>query len=159
MKFTIAPALLLSMVSAVLAFPLEARSGTPLTQAAAQALLEKNGIYSSSTGGCTSKSISTCTSYDGILSGTVNGAISLKGGAGASTLTITGGTEVGHSGSGTYTHANGYKIDVRHDTAVDNYIKGQFTKIANRGDGYPQWQSPSGNLFCDEGSHWDITIY
>jgi hypothetical protein len=28
-----------------------------------------------------------------------------------------------------------------------------------RGDGYPQWKAASGNLYCDEGSHWDITYY
>ncbi|KAK0213436.1 hypothetical protein DFS33DRAFT_1458125 [Desarmillaria ectypa] len=140
------------------ASPMEARSGTPLTQAQAEARLVPQGISAYSTGGCTIKTNPTCTSYDGILSGTVNGVISLKSGSGSSSLVITGGTETGHA-SGTYSHANGYKVDIRHASAVDNYIKTRFTQIANRGDGYPQWQSPSGNLFCDEGSHWDITIY
>lgn len=26
-------------------------------------------------------------------------------------------------------------------------------------NGYPRWQAGSGNLYCDEGSHWDITSY
>ena len=37
----------------------------------------------------------TCTSYDGILSGTVDGVITLKNASGVSSLIITGGTEVG----------------------------------------------------------------
>ncbi|TFK44024.1 hypothetical protein BDQ12DRAFT_660852 [Crucibulum laeve] len=136
----------------------EPRSGTPLTQAQAEARLIPNGIIASSTGGCTTKTVSTCTSYSGILSGTVDGVITLKKASGSNSLIITGGTEVGHA-SGTYSHANGYKVDVRHATAVDDYIKNTFTKIANRADGYPQWQAASGNIYCDEGTHWDITYY
>ncbi|KAK7037741.1 hypothetical protein VNI00_010702 [Paramarasmius palmivorus] len=142
----------------VAASPLEGRSGTPLTQAQAEARLVPQGITASSTGGCTSKSNPSCTSYDGILSGTVDGVITLKRAAGVSSLIITGGTETGHA-SGTYSHANGYKVDVRHSTQLDSYIKSAFTKIGNRGDGYPQWQAASGNIYCDEGSHWDITYY
>ncbi|KAK0208761.1 hypothetical protein DFS33DRAFT_1372035 [Desarmillaria ectypa] len=135
-----------------------ARSGSHLTQTQAEALLIPEGITASSTGGCTDKNKPTCTSYDGILSGTVNGVITLKNASGSSSLVITGGTETGHA-SGTYSHANGYKVDVRHASVVDNYIKTHFTQIANRGDGYPQWQAASGNIYCDEGSHWDITYY
>ncbi|KAG5633178.1 hypothetical protein DXG03_008128, partial [Asterophora parasitica] len=83
----------------------------------------------------------------GILSGTVSGVIAFKNAAGVSSLVITGGTETGHE-SGTYSHANGYKVDVRHSTGVDNYIKSAFTKIADRGDGYPQWRAPNGNLYA-----------
>jgi hypothetical protein len=74
--------------------------------------------------------------------------ITLKNAAGVSSLVITGGTETGHATGGTYTHGNGYKVDVRHSTQLDNYIKTAFTKIANRGDGYPQWRAASGNIYC-----------
>ncbi|TFK73841.1 hypothetical protein BDN72DRAFT_760874, partial [Pluteus cervinus] len=140
------------------ASPVEVRSGTRLTQAQAEARLKPNGITASSTGGCTSKTGSTCTSYDGIFSGTVDGVITLKQASGSSSLIITGGTETGHA-SGTYSHANGYKVDVRHATVLDNYIHSAFARIADRSDGYPQWQAASGNIYCDEGSHWDITYY
>ncbi|KAF5376306.1 hypothetical protein D9615_008492 [Tricholomella constricta] len=133
-------------------------SGTPLTQAQAEAKLIPNGITASSTGGCTDRTISTCTSYEGILSGTVDGVITLKNASGVSSLIITGGTEVGHAG-GTFSHANGYKVDVRHQTQLDSYITNTFTRIANRADGFPQWQAASGNLYCDEGTHWDITYF
>jgi len=45
-------------------------------------------------------------------------------------------------------YRQGYKVDIRHGTTVDNYIKTAFTRIANRGDGYPQWQSAAGNIYC-----------
>lgn len=37
---------------------------------------------------------------------------------------------------------------MRHSTVLDNYIHTAFTRIANRGDGYPQWQAASGNIYC-----------
>ncbi|EEB89552.1 hypothetical protein MPER_12334 [Moniliophthora perniciosa FA553] len=133
-----------------LASPLVQRSGTRLTQAQAEARLIPQGITASSSGGCTMRSNPTCTSYDGILSGTVDGVITLKNAAGVSSLVITGGTEIGHA-TGTYYHANGYKVDVRHSTVLDNYIKSAFTKIGNRSDGFPQWKAKSGNIYCDGG--------
>ncbi|KAK0465579.1 uncharacterized protein EV420DRAFT_1514993 [Desarmillaria tabescens] len=147
----------LNVAAASVSSLMGARDGTHLTQAQAEALLIPAGITAFSTGGCTDKNKSTCTSYEGIRSSTVNGVITLKQASGSSSLVITGGTEVGHA-SGTYSHANGYKVDVRHASVVDNYIKTHFTRIANR-DGYPQWQAASGNIYCDEGSHWDITYY
>ncbi|GLB44933.1 hypothetical protein LshimejAT787_1900110 [Lyophyllum shimeji] len=149
---------LLALANASPAADIEARSGTHLTQAQAEARLKPNGITASSSGGCTTRSNPHCTSYQGILSGTVDGVITLKKAAGLSSLVITGGTEVGHA-SGTYSHYNGYKVDVQHQTRLDNYIHSAFTRIANRGDGYPQWKAPSGNLYCDEGTHWDITYF
>ncbi|KAF8069844.1 hypothetical protein FPV67DRAFT_1485017 [Lyophyllum atratum] len=86
---------------------------------------------------------STCTSYQGILSGTVDGVITLKNASGISCMIITGGTEVGYAGVNS--HANGFKVDVRHQAKLDDYITTTFTRIANRGDGFPQWQKASGN--------------
>ncbi|KAF1817104.1 hypothetical protein P152DRAFT_445250 [Eremomyces bilateralis CBS 781.70] len=147
----------LAGISLIQAAAVEKRTGSALTQAVAQSRLEAAGISSSSTGDCTDKTVKTCTSYDGLLSGTVAGAITLKG-ACACTLIITGGTETGHA-SGTYSHANGYKLDIGKNTALNSYVTGTFTQIADRGDGYPQWKAASGNIYCDEGSHWDITYY
>jgi len=133
-------------------------SGVRLTQAQAEARLKPNGITASSTGGCTNRNNPHCTSYEGILSGTVNGVITLKKASGVSSLVITGGTEVGHA-RGTYSHSNGYKVDVRHSATLDRYIRTAFQKIGNRGDGYPRWRAPSGNIYCDEGTHWDIVYF
>jgi len=74
------------------------RSGSPLTQAQAEARLKPNGITASSSGGCTTRSNASCTSYSGILSGTVDNVITLKNASGAGSLVITGGTEVRPNG-------------------------------------------------------------
>jgi len=73
---------------------------------------------------------------------------------------ITGGTEPGHSDNGTYTHANGYKVDLRSSVNLDSYIK-SLTKIQTRSDGAEQWQAPSGAIYALETSgdtHWDVTV-
>jgi hypothetical protein len=130
---------------------------TKLSQAQAASQLSSAGITWSSSGNCTDRYNSTCTSFEQINQSTVSGAITLHRSSGCA-VHITGGTETGHA-SGTYSHWNGYKIDITHYTCIDGYIHNNFTRIANRGDGYPQWQAASGNLYCDEGSHWDITYY
>jgi hypothetical protein len=129
---------------------------TKLSQSAAASQLSAAGITHSSSGGCTTRSNSTCTSYDQINQSTVTGVITLKQASGCA-INITGGTEVGHA-SGTYSHYNGYKVDIAHNSCDDGYIKA-FPYDGIRGDGYPQWKAPSGNLYCDEGTHWDITYF
>jgi hypothetical protein len=130
---------------------------TKLTQAQAASQLSAAGVTHSSSGGCTTRSNSTCTSYEQINQTTVSGVITLKHASGCA-INITGGTEVGHA-AGTYSHYNGYKVDIAHNSCIDGYVKSAFSYIGLRGDGYPQWKAASGNLYCDEGNHWDITYY
>ncbi|CAM5321801.1 hypothetical protein SGLAM104S_09385 [Streptomyces glaucescens] len=92
-----------------------------------------------------------------VSSATAQGAQTLKSASGCA-LNITGGTETGHPG-GTYSHWNGYKLDYSKYTCIGNYIKNTFTYIGVRGDGAPQWKSGSGNIYADEGNHWDVTYY
>lgn len=130
---------------------------TKLTQAQAESMFRSAGITWSSSGNCTTRSNSTCTSFSGLNLATAQGAVTLKHASGCA-LNITGGTEVGHA-SGTYSHYNGYKLDYSKYTCIGNYIHNAFTYIGLRGDGYPQWEAASGNLYADEGSHWDATYY
>lgn len=130
----------------------EKRGGTPLSQAEAERRLSAAGITSSSSGGCTTKSNPRCTSYEGLLSGTVDQAITLKGACDCQ-LVITGGTEDGHA-TGTYSHGNGYKLDFRFNSVLDNYIQTRFERIGNRGDGSPQWRAASGNIYAVSLSTW-----
>ena len=148
--------LLIASVS-VFATSSPAAAVTKLSQSSAASQLSSAGVTWSSSGGCTTRSNSTCTSFDQINQSTVSGAITLRRASGCAEH-ITGGTEVGHA-SGTYSHYNGYKIDISHSTCVDNYIHNTFTHIATRSDGAQQWQAGSGNVYADEGSHWDITFY
>ena len=124
----------------------------------ARSVVYNNGMSVYSSGGCQDRYTSTCTSLEQIHAHTINSLITLKRASGCSTLTITGGTEVGHA-SGTYSHWNGYKVDIRHVSCVDSYIKNTFAWNGYRGDGAPTWKSAAGNIYADEGSHWDILYY
>ncbi|MDX6261757.1 MAG: hypothetical protein QOH84_3445 [Kribbellaceae bacterium] len=135
----------------------QASALTKLTHAQAASIFSAAGITWSSSGNCSDWNNSTCTSFTNINDSTVYGVRTLKQASGCA-VNITGGTETGHA-SGTYSHRNGYKVDISKYTCVGNYIKNTFTRIADRGDGYPQWKAASGNIYCDEGSHWDITYY
>ncbi|GLV59213.1 hypothetical protein KDH_60400 [Dictyobacter sp. S3.2.2.5] len=131
--------------------------GDKLTQSQAASMLSNAGISVTSSGGCTDRNNSTCTSLDQIRRGTINGVIAFKNASGCA-ITITGGTETGHA-SGIYSHWNGYKVDVSHTTCVTNYIHNHFTYKGLRSDGAPMYDDVSGNRYADEGSHWDITYY
>ena len=148
---------LLTSTVGMFAVSAPASAAAKVSQSSAASQLSAAGITWSSSGGCTTRANSTCTSFDQINQSTVSGAITLHQASGCA-VHITGGTEVGHA-SGTYSHYNGYKIDVSHRTCVDNYIHNSFSPIGDRGDGYPQWEAGSGNIYCDEGSHWDIAFY
>ncbi|MET8701983.1 hypothetical protein ACFVUH_20710 [Kitasatospora sp. NPDC058032] len=154
---TAATVVALAVAGLAVAAPTAGASGTKLSQSTAAGQFSSAGITWSSSGGCTTRSNSTCTSFDQINSGTVSAVITLKQASGCA-INITGGTEVGHA-SGTYSHYNGYKVDISRNSCIDGYIQNSFTYIGNRSDGYPQWQAASGNLYCNEGSHWDILIY
>ena len=134
-----------------------AQAVTKLTDAQAASQLSGAGITRTSSGGCTTRSNSTCTSYDQINQSTVSGIITYKR-VSACAVNITGGTEVGHA-SGTYSHYNGYKVDISRSTCNDNYIRGHYTYTGLRADGYPMYQAASGNVYTNEGSHWDIVYY
>ncbi|MDX6249743.1 MAG: hypothetical protein QOF10_3103 [Kribbellaceae bacterium] len=135
----------------------QASAVTKMTHSQATAIFQAAGITWSSSGNCSDWNVSTCTSFTNINDSTVYGVRTLKQASGCA-VNITGGTEVGHA-SGTYSHRNGYKVDISKYTCVGNYIHNNFTRIADRGDGAAQWRAASGNIYADEGSHWDITYY
>ncbi|GIG60470.1 hypothetical protein Lfu02_48420 [Longispora fulva] len=144
-------------VAATVGFASPAFAATKLTQAQAASQLSAAGITHSSSGGCTDRNNSTCTSYEQINQSTVSGIITFKRISGCA-INITGGTETGHS-SGTYSHWNGYKVDVSKTTCVTNYIKGHYSHVGVIPGWGDQWKAPSGNLYTDEGTHWDILYY
>jgi hypothetical protein len=129
-----------------------------ISNSSARSQVYGDGMSVYSSGGCQDRNNSSCTSLEQVHQHTIYGIITLHHACGNCTIVITGGTEVGHA-SGTYSHYNGYKLDIRHYSGIDSYIKGNFSYIGLRGDGAPQWQSGAGNVYADEGSHWDITFY
>jgi hypothetical protein len=134
-----------------------APAASAVTQASAESQFRAAGITWTSSGGCTTRSNPTCTSFEGIRQATIDGAITLKRASGCSLL-ITGGTEVGHA-SGTYSHYNGYKLDFSRTTCLTGWIHGTYSYIGLRGDGAPMYRAASGNIYADEGNHWDVTYY
>lgn len=125
---------------------------TKLSHADATNRLRSSGITWSSSGGCSDRNNPTCTSFDQVNLTTIQGIQTLKSASGCG-INVTGGTETGHA-SGTYSHWNGYKLDIGLNSCVSGYIQGTFTSI-----GGSKWQSGSGNIYYHEGNHWDITYY
>lgn len=126
----------------------------------ARQMLQAAGIPVKSTNMCTDRNRIGCTSFEQIRRATITGVIAFKQASGCP-VTVTGGTERGHSTDGTATHGNGYKIDISKakDDCVTKYIHSSYRHIKNRRDGAPQWVSPAGDIYADEASkgHWDIT--
>jgi hypothetical protein len=141
----------------LVALPSPAQAVTKLTDAQAASQLSAHGITRTSSGGCTNRNVATCTSYDQINQSTVSGIITYKSASGCA-VNITGGTETGHA-SGTYSHWTGYKLDIARSTCNDNWIHSAYSYIGLRSDGYAMHQAASGNVYTNEGSHWDIVYY
>ena len=150
---TLFAATLLSVVGSVAL----AGSASAVTHAQAEAAFQSAGITWSSSGGCTDRNNPTCTSFDGLRQATVDGGVTLRNASGCA-LNITGGTEVGHAG-GEYSHGNGYKLDFTRSTCLTSWVHSTYTYIGLRGDGAPMYQAASGNIYADEGNHWDVTYY
>ncbi|MEV4756512.1 hypothetical protein AB0J86_15560 [Micromonospora sp. NPDC049559] len=128
-----------------------------ITHASATSQLAAAGISWTSSGGCSDRNVPTCTSFEGIRQATIDGIITFKRASGCA-VTITAGTETGHAG-GTYSHWNGYKVDISKTSCVNNHIQTAYTYVGYiSGWGY-QYRAPSGNLYTDEGNHWDILYY
>jgi hypothetical protein len=123
-----------------------------LTHSQATAALSSSGISWSSSGGCSDRNNPTCTSFEQVNVATIQGIQTLKSASGCS-INVTGGTETGHA-SGTYSHWNGYKLDISKYSCIGSYITNTFTYI-----GGSRWQSGAGNIYYDEVNHWDITYY
>ncbi|WP_447644402.1 hypothetical protein [Nocardioides zeae] len=123
----------------------------------AAAQMRAAGIAISSSGGCSDRDVPTCTSLEGVRQTTLDGARTLRSASGCA-LTITGGTETGHAG-GTYSHANGYKLDFSLTSCLTSYVQGTFAYVGQRSDGAALYRSGSGNEYAREGNHWDVTYY
>lgn len=123
---------------------------TRLSDATARAMLAQNGISVYSSGNCTVRTQSNCTSLDTITAGVVYDTIQLKKRSGCKVL-VTGGTETGHA-SGTYSHWNGYKIDINDAACLSTWIPKNGTNVAPA-----KYQIGTG-VYWDEGNHWDIVV-
>lgn len=125
-----------------------------MSHAHAEHYLLGAGLRYKSTGHCTDRRVSTCTSLDTIRTGTIAQIIRLRHKSGCPIM-VTGGTETGHA-PGRYSHGKGYKLDISHNNCIDRYIHQHSSPRGVRGDGARLYRSPSGTLYADESDHWDI---
>jgi hypothetical protein len=126
-----------------------------MSHADAAAKLRANGISISSTGNCSDKNNPNCTSLEGVLTGTIDNAVILKGACGCE-LVVTGGTETGHGTGPGKTHGNGYKLDYRKTSGLNSYILNHFAYAGVRGDGAKLYKSAAGNIYAV--SVWKMCI-
>lgn len=129
-----------------------------LTQSQAASQLSAAGVTWSSSGGCTTRSNSTCTSFEQINDSSPGREDPQE------RERLLDQHRRRHGGGPRLRHLQPLqRVQGRHHApdlcCVDGYIHSAFTRIANRGDGARQWKAGSGNIYADEGSHWDITYY
>ncbi|MEU4698986.1 hypothetical protein [Nonomuraea dietziae] len=116
--------------------------------------LAQEGLSWKSSGHCADRHNRVCTSLQAMRSETLAGVIDLKRESGCKVV-VTGGTEAGHA-PGAFSHAAGYKIDIRHSECVDRHITRTYPKAGVRSDGAALYGSADGALFASESDHWDI---
>ncbi len=123
-----------------------------LSHADAVAQLPADKFIVKSSGSCSDKNSTQCTSLENIKANTVTRIKELQGNVGVPFI-ITGGTEAGHA-DGDYSHGNGYKVDLKPVPELNSYIYKNFTKI-----GPTKYQDSNGNTYYrHEPDHWDVTI-
>ncbi|GAA3542494.1 hypothetical protein GCM10022419_023320 [Nonomuraea rosea] len=130
------------------------QAAVQMSHATASGWLKSAGLRTKSTGNCTSKHMHHCTSLDSVRTGTIARMIELKRDS-RCPIMVTGGTEEGHA-PGHFSHGNGYKLDITHNSCIDHYITKHHDKAGVRGDGAALYRSGSGTTFADESDHWDI---
>lgn len=119
--------------------------------------LQSAGIQVVSTGNCSDRNNSSCTSLEGIRESTINRVISLKGECNCA-VTVGGGTEIGHSDLGSCTHANGCKTDLVRNAQLDGYIEAHYQFIGTRSsDNARLYRALDGTEFARESTHWDMS--
>jgi len=122
----------------------------------AQTLTDASARRKMSSVGISVNALQPQTSLEGIREATLLELVWLVSKVPSGSIVITGGTESGHT-SGTYSHANGYKVDLRLNSTLDSYIENNFRRDGSV-DGYPAYRSPNGGLYVKEGNHWDVTV-
>ncbi|WP_064741773.1 hypothetical protein [Hamadaea tsunoensis] len=128
------------------------------SQAQVEFRLAAAGITWWSSGNCSDRGNPNCTSFQYLRTSTLDGVITLKQASGCPIM-ITGGTETGHGNGPGYTHWNGWKVDIARWACVSAYIRRYFADLGYIAGWGEQFRAPSGNLYTDEGSHWDILYY
>ena len=128
-----------------------------LSEQEARQKLTANGIGVKNI--CSAGQSRSCVNLDGIKEKTLDEVTSLASNIGSNNVYVTAGTEgcgTVHA-VGTYSHCNGYKVDLRLNTNLNNYILQNFKYSGTRSDGAQLYKNPySGAIYAREGDHWDV---
>jgi len=127
-----------------------------------------NGIDTKSSGNCSDRNTSGCTSLEGVRTNTLIGMMDLQSRCGGCLSKTNGVSEAGgnHSEGGFKSHMNGWKGDFteRNNPGLTNYIESNLSRNGNRKDTggsiNPRYNDSLGNVYVYEvlKNHWDITF-
>jgi hypothetical protein len=95
----------------------------------------------------------------GLQQVTINELKRLQSACGCAVI-VTSATGGSHN-EGTYSHANGYKVDVRsarEGETLSAFIVTNYQKLPDRSDGAKMYRAPNGVLYALESDHWDIQV-
>lgn len=128
-----------------------------ISDASARSQVESAGIKVNKLD-CAFGQQSNCTSLKGIQPTTLQAVIILKALCQCE-MTITGGTEPGHSLNGELRHDNGYKLDFALLPGFTKWIEVTWTRVpTNRTDVSAAYAGPGGINCARENDHWDCTF-
>src|SRR3989338_3008258 len=92
---------------------------------------------------------------EGLQQSIVNAVLDLKSNCPSCEIMVTEGTGGGHQ-TGTYSHANGYKVDLRLNDTLNRYLEKSENFVGVRSDGAPMYRGPGGAIYAKEHNHWDV---
>ncbi|MDP3948667.1 MAG: hypothetical protein Q8Q17_01820 [bacterium] len=92
---------------------------------------------------------------EGLQQSIVNAVLELKSNCPSCEIVVTEGTGGRHQ-PGTYSHANGYKVDIRPNDTLDRYLEKSENFVGVRSDGAPMYRGPGGAIYAKEHNHWDV---
>jgi len=99
-----------------------------------------------------------CTDVGGMQSATISQVINIANSCSGCGVVVTGGNEPGHA-CGTFSHGNGYKVDIRPSSGLDSLLESMRSEGTRTGDGPgPAYADSCGNQYVRESDHWDITV-
>lgn len=112
---------------------------------------------------CTSGQTSNCVDLEGIRLNTVDGVMSLKDACGDCDIVLNAGTERDNHSVGPHSHMNGFKVDIKTNKVLDDYIMNTFTESGKDKNGNRIFISKyTSGVYTYEknlkggGYHWDV---
>ena len=92
---------------------------------------------------------------EGLQQSIVNAVLELKSNCPSCEIMVTEGTGGRHR-PGAYSHANGYKVDLRLNDTLNRYLEKSENFVGVRSDGAPMYRGPGGAIYAKEHNHWDV---